>query len=130
MRKALARSITIVTTMCLAMLGATLVSSAASASGGVCNPGCSANVEWRSGSNTFVVHDYHYDGKATVGLIQVKQSGAWFEWGRYFDRNGYYGPAAYFTPGIRDGATIRYKACLVKNTNQPYSCSGWYSDKA
>ncbi|MEV7192709.1 hypothetical protein AB0N81_13050 [Streptomyces sp. NPDC093510] len=112
-------------------LGAGLLLGAPSAmaDGGVCNPGCEANVEFQSHGEIFTVHDYASNGVGTIGLIDIKVNGVWNAYDDVINAKGYNAPPVVVNYEIAEGTPVRYKACQ-HNSSGPYDCSGWYYDKA
>lgn len=101
------------------------------ASGGVCNPGCSANATFKSYGEIFTVHDYSADGYSTVGYLYTWNGSAWKLHGSAWDRNGYAGPPVTKNFSIPEGTPVAYDACLVTHDHTTaFHCSNYYYDKA
>lgn len=104
----------------------------ASASGGACNPGCTAYAEFASYGEHFTIHDYAADGHAVVGELDTYESGiGWVIDSYLIDRNGYAGAPVTENLSIAEGKSVRYRACLYKDVSPwDYSCSSWRNDTA
>lgn len=109
-------------------VGTVLNAPAAVASGGVCNPGCSANVEFESDGEILTVHDYSPDGLSAVAEFDTHRDGSI---SYFFNSNGYEGPPAVFNLDLPEGTLVRYRACLSNAGSGIYTnCSSWYNDVA
>ncbi len=104
--------------------------SPASASGGVCNPGCAASVNFQSNGEIFTVHDNKPDGYSTIGYLWTWNGSAWKLHGSVWNRNGYAGPPKSANYSIAEGTHVAYQACQVSHTHQTFDCSKFYYDKA
>lgn len=116
----------------------------ASASGSKCNPGCEAQVEFRSKGEILTVHDYARDGHSAVALVQVRIDGVWFNKngrygvnGHFWNRSGFDAPPKVYNISIIDGREVRYRACTGEfssshpNSGALVECSvNWRYDRA
>ncbi|MET8647371.1 hypothetical protein ABZX69_44760 [Streptomyces sp. NPDC004074] len=109
-------------------MGTVLNAPAAVASGGVCNPGCSANVEFESYGEILTVHDYSADGLSAVAEFDTHRDGSI---SYFINSNGYDAPPKVFNLDLPEGTLVRYRACLTNSGSGIYTnCSGWYNDVA
>jgi hypothetical protein len=103
---------------------------ASSPPGGICNPGCEANVEFRSHGEVFTVHDYAKDGHSTVGLLDWYADGSWHRLDTLWNSKGFNASPVVRNYSIPEGVKIRYAACLGESpTGKIFDCSGWHRDK-
>ena len=135
-----------------AMVGAGLlvVAPSASASGTKCNPGCEAQVEFRSYGEHLIVHDYARDGHSAVALVQqwivdawgdgywVNKNGVYGRNGHFWNSMGFDGPAVDYNISIPENRPVRYRACKGEsdwydhpNGGVTFDCSAnWRYDRA
>ena len=99
-------------------------------SGGVCNPGCSANATFQSNGEIFTVHDYSPDSYSTIGYLWTWDGQAWKLHGSVWNRNGYKGAAVSKNFSIAEKTPVSYQVCLVNSKHKPFKCSKFYYDKA
>lgn len=125
-KRSIAAMGSIILVSALTISAVTLPSSPALASGGVCNPGCSANVTFQSDDEILTVHDYAPDGHSAVAVFDTDRDGTY---SYFWNSNTYDGPPAVFDLDLPENTLARYKACLGESsTSEIFSCSGWYND--
>ncbi|MBA8823938.1 hypothetical protein FHX42_001267 [Saccharopolyspora lacisalsi] len=111
------------------LLAVTLAAAPAYASGSVVNAEGSAGVDFESYGEHLIVHDYAFDGRDTVGVLDVKTGNGWDRRHEVPNYNGYYGAAVDKNLSYAEGTSVRYKACELYG-GYFANCSGWRYDTA
>ncbi len=120
----------IAATVAVAVVVATAVGAgSAAASGSKCNPGCEAEVEFRSTDEILTVHDQKRDGHSAVGELQVLIKGEWLGHNQavFWNSNGFVGPPKVFDEEIPEWTRVRYRACTGERAEgEFFDCSRYW----